>query len=75
MFDSAAELYRSNIVAVIMTGMGGDGAEKLKIRDYGGRTIGQDKYPEALPVDEPVFCRQRWNVTDPQQKRIDGSIY
>ncbi len=44
MFDSAAELYRSNIVAVIMTGMGGDGAEKLKkIRDYGGRTIGQDK--------------------------------
>ena len=29
----------------------------------------------VLPVDEPVFCRQRWNVTDPQQKRIDGSIY
>lgn len=44
MFDSVAELYKSNAVAVIMTGMGGDGAEKLKkIRDYGGRTIGQDK--------------------------------
>lgn len=44
MFDSVADIYKSNIVGVIMTGMGGDGAEKLKkIRDYGGRTIGQSK--------------------------------
>jgi two-component system, chemotaxis family, protein-glutamate methylesterase/glutaminase len=44
MFDSVADIYKSNIIGVIMTGMGGDGAEKLKkIRDCGGRTIGQSK--------------------------------
>ncbi len=44
MFDSVSDIYKNNIVGVIMTGMGGDGAEKLKkIRDYGGRTIGQSK--------------------------------
>lgn len=44
MFDSVADVYGKNAIGVIMTGMGGDGAEKLKkIRDLGGRTIGQDK--------------------------------
>lgn len=44
MFDSITEMYGKNVIGVIMTGMGGDGAEKLKkIRDNGGRTIGQNK--------------------------------
>lgn len=44
LFDSVAENYGRNAIGVIMTGMGGDGAEKLKkIREFGGRTIGQDK--------------------------------
>lgn len=44
MFDSVAESYGKNAIGVIMTGMGGDGAEKLKkLREFGGRTIGQDK--------------------------------
>lgn len=44
MFDSVADNYGKNAIGVIMTGMGGDGAEKLKkLREFGGRTIGQDK--------------------------------
>ena len=44
MFESVAEIYKSDVIGIIMTGMGGDGAESLKkIREYGGRTIGQSK--------------------------------
>ena len=44
MFKSVAEVYGKNAVGVIMTGMGGDGAEYLKkIKEAGGRTIAQSK--------------------------------
>ncbi len=44
LFKSVAEIYGSNAVGVIMTGMGADGAEFLKkIKDSGGKTIGQSK--------------------------------
>lgn len=44
MFGSAAEVYGSNCLACIMTGMGRDGAENIgKIMDKGGITMGQDK--------------------------------
>lgn len=45
MFDSVRSNYSaSEIISVIMTGMGKDGARAIKeIRDYGGRTIGQSE--------------------------------
>lgn len=44
MFESAAEIYGSNCLACIMTGMGRDGAENIgKIMNRGGITMGQDK--------------------------------
>ena len=44
LFRSVAKVYGKNSVGVIMTGMGGDGAEYLKeIRNLGGKTIAQSK--------------------------------
>ncbi|PKM74488.1 MAG: chemotaxis response regulator protein-glutamate methylesterase [Firmicutes bacterium HGW-Firmicutes-16] len=44
LFDSVAELVGRNATAVILTGMGSDGASGItKIRRLGGYTIGQDK--------------------------------
>jgi two-component system chemotaxis response regulator CheB len=42
LFRSAAEACRERLVAVIMTGMGDDGAESMRIvRERGGRTIAE----------------------------------
>ena len=44
LFDSIAELKPRNLIGVILTGMGGDGAEGLlHMRQAGAFTIGQDK--------------------------------
>lgn len=44
LFDSAAEHYRRQVIAVLLTGMGNDGARGLlRIREAGGRTIAQDE--------------------------------
>ena len=44
LFDSVAELKPRNAIGVILTGMGGDGAEGLlHMRQAGAFTIGQDK--------------------------------
>lgn len=44
LFRSAAEKYKSSVLAVLMTGMGRDGAEGCKkIIDAGGYTIAEDK--------------------------------
>lgn len=44
LFSSVAEAYGNHALAVIMTGMGRDGAHELgTIRRRGGRTIGQDE--------------------------------
>lgn len=44
LFDSVAEEYGKNSVAIIMTGMGDDGVEGLKrIKEKGGITIAQDE--------------------------------
>ncbi|MBI2399681.1 MAG: chemotaxis-specific protein-glutamate methyltransferase CheB [Deltaproteobacteria bacterium] len=44
LFRSALETYGGEVVAVLLTGMGKDGAEEMKkIRDMGGVTIIQDK--------------------------------
>lgn len=44
LFESAAESFGDGVVAVLLSGMGEDGAEgMLKIRQVGGRTIAQDE--------------------------------
>lgn len=44
LFRSLAEVYGADAVAVLLTGMGRDGAEELKLlRDSGALTIAQDK--------------------------------
>lgn len=45
MFDSVKDNYKpSEIISVIMTGMGKDGARAIKdIRDFGGKTIGESE--------------------------------
>lgn len=44
LFDSAVDVYKSNILSVILTGMGRDGAEGTKnVKDHGGVTISEDK--------------------------------
>lgn len=49
MFDSVAENFGKNVVAVILTGMGKDGAKgMLKIKANGGYTIGQDEQSSVV---------------------------
>lgn len=44
LFKSAADLKVKGLVAVLLTGMGADGARMMKrLRDQGARTIGQDE--------------------------------
>ena len=44
LFESVASLAPPNMIGIILTGMGGDGAEGLlKMRQAGARTIGQDE--------------------------------
>lgn len=44
LFVSASNLYKSNILSIILTGMGKDGAEGTKvIKENGGITISEDK--------------------------------
>ncbi|MFH1777660.1 MAG: chemotaxis response regulator protein-glutamate methylesterase [Candidatus Omnitrophota bacterium] len=44
LMDSVANIYRSNVIGVLLTGMGNDGAEGMSmIKKAGGKTIVQDK--------------------------------
>lgn len=58
LFRSLAKLGR-NALGVILTGMGNDGADGLKVlRDYGGHTLGQDA-ASSLVYGMP---RVAWNI-------------
>jgi two-component system chemotaxis response regulator CheB len=49
LFESAANILRNQVLGVILTGMGADGAAGLKMmRDYGAHTIGQDKETSTI---------------------------
>lgn len=44
LFQSAAEIYKEKLVAIILTGMGRDGSQGMEsIKDYGALTIAQDQ--------------------------------
>lgn len=44
LFESAAEYYRDRVIAILLTGMGSDGAEGcIKVKAAGGLTIVQDE--------------------------------
>jgi two-component system chemotaxis response regulator CheB len=44
LFESVAPLMRNNVIGVILTGMGADGARgMLLLHNAGAKTIGQDK--------------------------------
>jgi chemotaxis response regulator CheB len=48
-FKSVKHFWRGDVVGVVLTGMGRDGAKGLKIlRDAGHRTIAQDKATSAV---------------------------
>lgn len=50
LFESAAEVYESELIGVILTGGNGDGSEGLKIiKEFGGLTIVQD--PSTAEAD------------------------
>jgi two-component system chemotaxis response regulator CheB len=43
-FDMAAEIFRNNALAIILTGMGRDGAKgAFKVKHYGGKVISESK--------------------------------
>jgi len=42
--DSAVDLFGGNVIAVILTGMGHDGAQgALRVKEHGGKVIAQDE--------------------------------
>ncbi len=44
LFDSAIKAYRGNLISVVLTGMGRDGARGTSnVKDYGGVTISEDE--------------------------------
>ena len=49
LFDSVAEVLRTNAIGAILTGLGADGAAGLlKMRNNGAKTIGQDRATSAV---------------------------
>ena len=49
LFRSAAELYQSKVLAVVMTGMGKDGLEGVReIRRHGGQVVTQDQATSSV---------------------------
>lgn len=63
MFDSVANFANKNVVGIILTGMGEDGAKGLtKMRRKGAYTIGQDK-ETSIVYGMPMVAHQMGGVT------------
>lgn len=75
LFESVAEEAGVNSIGVILTGMGGDGAEGLlKIKEAGGRTIGQDE-KSAVVYGMPKIAYEKGAVeTQAPLENIPGLI-
>lgn len=51
LFESAAQVYKRKLLAIILTGANADGAEGIKvIRQLGGTTIAQDPATASFPI-------------------------
>ena len=60
MFNSLAEIYKKNIVATIMTGMGRDGATGIgQIKNLGGYTIAQNEESSVVYGMNRVAVEER----------------
>lgn len=79
LFKSASEVYGSNLISVVLTGMGRDGADGTAyIKDRGGITISEDEstctiygMPKATYETGKVdFVVPLYNVTDTILKNI-----
>jgi two-component system chemotaxis response regulator CheB len=63
LFETAADVYRSNLIGIILTGANQDGTVGLKrIKELGGLTIAQD--PTTAEVDMMPQAAIRANVVD-----------
>lgn len=63
LFSSIAEVYGSAALAVIMTGMGRDGAEQIgAVRRAGGITVGQDE-ASSVVYGMPRVAAERGHLT------------
>jgi two-component system chemotaxis response regulator CheB len=71
-FQSAAEVYQSNLTGIILSGANVDGTIGLMaIKDYGGRTIVQD----PLTAEVPFMPNHAIENAEPDEIRdVDGLI-
>ncbi len=75
LFESIAENIAPNVIAVILTGMGDDGALGiLKIKDKGGFTIGQDKKTSIVYGMPNAAKREGGILIEAPLKRIPSII-
>ena len=73
LFDSAADVYKSKLIGVVLTGANHDGAQGLKaIKDYGGMAIVQDPQTaeaqvmpkSAIAIAQPDYVLSLEKIVD-----------
>jgi len=83
LFRSVAEVYGGNAVAGLLTGMGRDGADELKVlRDRGAITFAQDKASsvvhgmpgEAIKLDAATLVLPPDKIADVLAKLANGGL-
>ncbi len=70
MFDSLGKIYGKNCVAVLLSGMGSDGAAEMKtLRDLGALTIAQDKESSLIHgmAGEAINCGAAREILPPDR--------
>lgn len=83
LFRSVANVYGKNAIGVLLTGMGKDGAEELKLlKDKGAITIAQDKESsvvhgmpgEAIKLDAATYVLPPDKISDMLESLVNKSI-